>query len=936
MYPRFLITAVVLLLVFSASSWAGQDRADERAKAASALVERGLNYEKNNQWQQAIEAYSEALELYRAIGDRSWQATLLNNLGYVYDSIGEKGRALAYYQQSLALFSALQDARGEVNLFNNIGTIYDSMGEKRKALTYYEKVAAYARATGDGFIEAVTAINSGFAHKSLNDYQQALDNYNRALELFQALKNRAGEATARLNIGAVYNELGDRERALELFNKALTIFKAEGDRASEASALNNIALVYDYRGQPQEAIDYYTAALKIFREVGSRDGEATALTNIAGLLHLVGNYQSSLEHLEQALKIKQALRDRRDEALIFIAIARNLISLDKTEDALEPIYKARKLFQAIGDRRGEATALYAFARVGLAKGELADARNLIKEAVAIIESLRANVANIATRTAFVANTQDYYKLYIEILMASHRAAPGENYDAAALEVSERARARGLLDLLNEANAIIGEGVDPSLAARERELQESIAALTEYQIRLVNSKSSEEQAKAVDDELRALLSAQSELKAQIRKSSPRYAALTQPSPVTINELRRQILDDDTCLLEYSLGEKQSFLWVVTKTGLKSAVLAGRKEIEAAARSVHQLAATRVSIERDLTFPAEKRDAVEEQYERAARELSRLILSAALPHLKARRMIIVSEGALQFVPFAALPRPGTAEDTPLIVNYEIVHLPSASTLALLRAEKRAPAAKTLAVVADPVFSADDNRVKASAHNRVPEKADVRGLQLALSQKKADQAGADDDNLTIARLTGTRREAQKILAFVPPAMRKSATDFGANRALITSGELADYRIVHFATHGFLNTVRPELSGLILSLVDAQGRPQNGFVTVPDIFNLKLSAELVALSACQTGLGAEIRGEGLSGLSRGFLYAGAKRVVVSLWNVNDAATAELMVRFYEKMLVEKLAPAAALRAAQLSMWRQKRWRHPYYWAAFQLQGDW
>ena len=182
----------------------------------------------------------------------------------------------------------------------------------------------------------------------------------------------------------------------------------------------------------------------------------------------------------------------------------------------------------------------------------------------------------------------------------------------------------------------------------------------------------------------------------------------------------------------------------------------------------------------------------------------------------------------------------------------------------------------------------------------------------------------------------EADRILAVAPAGSNLRAVDFRANRSIATSGELSNYRYVHFATHGYLDTSRAGLSAIVLSLVDEQGKPQDGFLRTHDIYNLKLPAELVVLSACETGLGKDVKGEGLEGLMRGFMYAGARRVVVSLWNVNDKATAGLMQQLYVGMLKNKKTPAAALRAAQIEMLKVKQWQSPYYWAAFVMQGEW
>jgi CHAT domain-containing protein len=357
--------------------------------------------------------------------------------------------------------------------------------------------------------------------------------------------------------------------------------------------------------------------------------------------------------------------------------------------------------------------------------------------------------------------------------------------------------------------------------------------------------------------------------------------------------------------------------------------------------------------DAKYQARVKEA-EESYWTKAAELSRMLLGPVASQLGKKRLAIVADGALQYIPFAALPAPSPengegrnseAEPQPLFVEHEIVSLPSASTLATLRRETagRKPAEKSLAVLADPVFTDDDTRVrrdvgKAIAQRKTrsadPDEADIGFLQMTRSGRETGVVGAESG---FGRLISTRREATAISALVPERERMQALDFEASRTTALRPELGEYRIVHFATHGLLNNIHPELSGIVLSLVDKDGRQQDGFLRLQDIYNLKLSAELVVLSACQTGLGKEIKGEGLVGLTRGFMYAGAPRIVASLWKVDDQATSELMKRFYQGMLgPERLSAAGALRQAQLSIWKQKQWREPYYWAAFVLQGEW
>jgi CHAT domain-containing protein len=284
--------------------------------------------------------------------------------------------------------------------------------------------------------------------------------------------------------------------------------------------------------------------------------------------------------------------------------------------------------------------------------------------------------------------------------------------------------------------------------------------------------------------------------------------------------------------------------------------------------------------------------------------------------------------------------TGDVSPLIVDHEIISSPSASVLALLRHEfaKRRPAPKTIAVIADPVYTAEDPRVESgrAQTKAVPSYHSVPFLGQGAATRDIDRSANETGLGAFRRLRFSREEADAITALVPARTELKALDFDASRETATSDELSEYRILHFSTHGLLNSQHPELSGLVFSLLDEQGRPKDGFLRVQDIFNMKLNADLVVLSACQTALGKQIRGEGLVGLTRGFMYAGSPRVVASLWKVDDRATSELMKLFYRAMLLDGLRPAAALRAAQTSLSRQKGWEAPYYWAAFTLQGEW
>jgi CHAT domain-containing protein/predicted negative regulator of RcsB-dependent stress response len=922
---------------------------------AETLNNIGFVYRALGETQKAMEKFNESLPIRRAVGDRSGEADSLNNIGFAYRELGEMQKALDKYNEALLIKRAVGDRHGEAQLLNNIGIIYDSSGEKQKALGKYNEALSIIKATGGGRLEAVMLTNIGTIHYSLGQIQKALEKYNEALPIWRAAGDRKGETDTLHNIGSVYWSIGEMQKALEKYNEALPISRAISDRRGEANTLNNIGSVYRSLGEMQKALEKFSEALLISRAVSYRVIEAGILNNIGSVYRSLGEMQKALEKYNEALPIGRAIGDPITEATTLHGIGLVYDSLEEVQKAVEKYNEALSIRRTASDRRGEAATLLSIARVEQKRGNLTQARQSVEQAIGIIESVRANIGSRDLRASFFASSKDYYETYIDILSQMHKQNPAASFDGLALAVSERARARSLLELLTEARADIRQGVDSTLLERERSLRQRLATKAAAQANLLNRKHTPAQAEATAKEIASIIAEYEELEAQIRAGSPRYAALIQPQPLTLSEIQQQVLDRETLLLEYSLGEDASYLFLASQTSISSHQLPKRAEIEAAARGVYEL----------LTAPqprageteTKRQDRIREartNYWPEAAALSRMLLGPVASQLGKKRLVIVADGALQYLPFAALPVPSPVNDKPrnsgadpqlLIGSHEIVSLPSASTLATLRRETagRKPAEKWLAVLADPVFADDDERVKLLAKKTGVERKtgvadsgekEIASLQMSRSGR---ETGVIDRGARFGRLLSTRLEATAISALVPARERKQALDFEASRATALSPDLGEYRIVHFATHGLLNNIHPELSGIVLSLVDEEGEQQDGFLRLQDIYNMKLPAELVVLSACQTGLGKEIKGEGLIGLTRGFMYAGTPRIVASLWKVDDLATSELMKRFYQGLLgPERLRPAGALRQAQLSIWKEKRWRAPFYWAAFVLQGEW
>jgi len=599
----------------------------------------------------------------------------------------------------------------------------------------------------------------------------------------------------------------------------------------------------------------------------------------------------------------------------------------------------------VQDRSEEVESLYHLGRVAQARGQLDEALTDADAARQLIESLRMGASGPALRAAYFASVRKHYELYTALLM--QKAQQGKAFSALAFQASESARARTLLDLLAEMKAEIRQGVDAELLSRERSLEQSLSAKGQYLIRLLGDASEAKASQELQEEMRRLSAEYNRVQARIRTQSPLYAALKQPQPLSLDEVQRQLPDDGTVLLEYFLGEEKSYLWAVTARGFTAHELPPRAQLETLAREAYRLLTLRQSTS-DLSFAEQQAKTAEadRQYWQCAGTLSELLLGPVAAQLTGQRLLVVADGALHYLPFDALPlpsalqaQPSASQDqvkdfAPLLLRYEIVNLPSASTLAGLRraAIPAKPVPRGIIVLADPVFALDDPRVKNSSL-LAARASNQREINPDLRNMLRNAAGINGGGFP--RLPGTRQEAEQIIAYAPSGQGRLVTDFAANRALAISEAIQLYQIVHFATHGVISAEQPQLSGLVLSLVNPQGGFENGFLQLHDIYNLQLSAELVTLSACDTGLGKEVNGEGLVGLTQGFMYAGAQRLVTSLWKVDDQATGQLMQEFYRELLVEQKPPAAALRAAKLSMRRQNRWQSPFYWGAFTFQGD-
>ncbi|HKQ75530.1 MAG TPA: CHAT domain-containing tetratricopeptide repeat protein [Blastocatellia bacterium] len=869
-------------------------------------------------------------------------------------TLKQRRQAIANYERALALWRELGEGQEELGMLQALGNQYSQLGELQTALNYNNQAIQIAQSLGDRYQEANLLVGLGGLYKDSGNYQKALDKYSQAKQIFASSSSGFGEALAIEAIGAIYLLLGDPQRAIDNFTLALPTFSSIGVKSRECNALNNLGAAHRKLGELIKALEYHNRALAIAREAGDAMSEARTIGYKGDVYYAMGQMRRAFDCYDSELKACKVMGAATCVAETLRSIGVVALSMGDRKNGLNLLNQALNQSRLNGQRQLEAVTLLQLARANYNSGDLFEALRQVEQSLEIAESMRADLVARDFRESFFNPVLRIISLQINILMALHEREPAAGYDALALQASERARARSLLEHLVESNAEIRQGVDPKLLERERALQRQLNAKAAARANASKNKGVEELAAALDKEIAELTAQYREVETQIRVSSPRYAALTQPEPVTVAEIQRDLLDQDTVLLEFSLTGRQGWLWAVTRDTLISYNLPNPTRIDAASRRIHELLTARqpkkgLTASQRETLIAEADVEFRSVAARMSRNLLLPIASKLRQEWKGKRLAIVASGALEYVPFAALPNPSASNYQPFIADHEVVNLPSASALALIRRQtsSRGAEMKTLAMLADPVFDAKDPRLvmlrkqkpgASGAGGRV-RSADASSYSSAIGPKQRRSApnfGASALRDGFSRLPFSREEADTIAKFVPKNSLLKATDFQANRATAVGAELSHYRIIHFATHGLLNSESPLLSGLVLSLVDKNGKPQDGFLRMHEIYNLQIPADLVVLSACQTALGKEIKGEGLVGLTRGFMHAGADRVVASLWQVDDRATAELMKRFYSGMLLEGMRPAAALRAAQIEIMKQKRWASPFFWAAFTLQGEW
>lgn len=934
------------------------------------------------QRQEALQEYQTSAEEKRQANDLLGAAQDLNLAGRLQLKLNKPNDALNTFQDSLTLSEQVGNSIAKVDALNGFGAAHIHLGKHPDALPFVQQAISISeqnsRGRAEGLLllsecqnttnhsQAVTTANEALAlwqsiddkpwiirsHLTIGLYhlaQNSLEDATQSYETARTQSHEAGltnmEADALIYLGFIEFRRGAWQNVITFMLDAGPLFDAESEPFKMTQVTSAIADAYIESGLPesgiskhQEALEYikktnnalavtktkwnvgraqlysghYDDALTTFNEALA---EATAVNHpvVKAMCHdfLGQTYaeknepQTALTHFEQALPLYTQTGNTMEAARTQAFIGQVNEALGNQAQALQSYQKALETFDASADRVNQSATLYALGRLEMKTGNSESAEKHLQMSIEATENMRRMSSSRDLTAAFSATVHDRYEQYIQCLMRDHRNPAAMSRVIRAFETSESARARSLAEMLRENDTKLLSSVDPDLSKQERSLRQSLRVKEDERVFLLRRKYEKQDLDKLDGELTRLNTDYKNVLATINQRYPAFEQLTQPQNWDLQRIQKEVIgDDNTLLLEFLLGPQKSYVWAVTRTGITSHELPPEDVITEAVKEVYTLL-------REVPKPEMKNN-----LDQATQALAQMILSPVADQLQKQQIIIAADGALNYIPFQILPLAANAD--PWVAQREIVNVPSASVLGELREEasRRGKREKVLAAFGNPEFGGPISK----------EQVTTRGIEI-----KDDVV----DLAKLGRLFYSGQEVANLREVASAEQTFAATEKDATRDKLLSMDFSQFAIVHFATHGFLRPKQPEESGLLLSTINRQDQPVNGFVGLQDVYSLRAPVDLVVLSACQTGLGKDIRGEGLIGLTRGFMYAGATSVVASLWKVEDEATAELMKVFYTEMLKYGKTPAEALRLAQNSIRQQPRWSSPHYWAGFTLQGE-
>lgn len=941
-------------------------------EASVALVRQGEIRTYRGSYRPALTAYRTALQLLSNQAPVQRRIDILNSMARLALSYTEVREATQDSDTAYKLSQSSSDEDGLGRALTDLAEEASIQLNETQARSDLEQAQMIWSKVADRGAEATTMTVSAFVRAKASDYAGALEDLTSSLRIARSLNNKFEEATNLANIGNNYVHMNELNLARSSYSDALAILESIGCTYLQALVLDDYGYYLDNIGDPS-SYQFYLRAGRLAKESGDILLSATVFSDLShallsqkkpalALQYGLGERQIGIS-LHDGLLEGQALRDAGEAYLAsgkanlalncFLAAlepgklprnstvrasarietGRALETLGRSSDALGAYQEAAALSHSLGAARVEADARFHIAQLESRLGRLDSALPEIENSVALVEALRARVSPDDSRVSWFASFHAIYTLFIDVLMQTSLRTPGSDLARRAFQIAEQSKARSFVELLHQAG--VSKGNVPDLSREDANVRRLLAEKTDEASQLLLGSADPDEIRKVAAEISDLHDRAARLESSIQSQDADYFQM-QIDPLDVDQVQA-LLGQEDIVLEYALGGSRSYLWAISRNGFSSYELPPADQIEPLVRRFRQAILSPYSPGQRGQREARAVRPMEGELP-LARALGSMLLAPVEGLSGFKHVVIVADGVLQYLPFTALTTESLHPDTSGAAGWfcnlhEVVSLPSMTALSVLRKRSRQNVAPTrgLLVFADPVFERDDPRVDAVAAGR---RADV-SIRTLKQDENSGGPGAQAYT-DLPRLPGTRQEAESIAAEAQAADSEILLGFEANRDRAISPEAGDYAILHFATHSLFDDEHPENSAVVLSEFRKDGSPVNGSLELKDVYGLRLSANLVVLSACETALGKDIQGEGIVGLTRGFLFAGAPHVVATLWRVDDEASSEFMKWFYKGIFQQHLSPADALHEAQMKVKEQPRWSSPYYWSAFVLEGDW
>lgn len=858
---------------------------------------------RRSEYDQSIDYFLQALAIAREIGNKDLTQIILSNLSPVYWVKRDFDKAMETSEEAEKIAEELGDEESVAIILGNRAIIYGERGDYVRELNVKLRALAMFQKTGNQQHEANCYQNLGGSYIAIGNYGKAQDAYQKSLDLAEKIGDKPLMGVVLTNMAELHLEMGSYDIASDDAQRSLKVMREVGEQREVASALEMLGMIYTATGD-------YSAALKTFKEVLSMGEDLKDQSKIAsskyqiGVIHSkLGNYDQALSNYAKALSLWESAEIKPQIGKCYMMIGSAHYSKKEMAQASDAIAKSIELLKETGSQDLLWRAYYEKSLIERDSGNIAEAIPLMKQAVDVLDQVRAQVFLPEQKWMFLEDRLDVYEDLVRLLINSQNIAEAFDY-------AQKSKARAFLDLLSEAHIDPQQNLSNENYEQKKRLQAETMSLNqsikdEYENEKLNRNAIvklQRERNRLDDEYQNLM-------LKIRQENPRYAGLQYPEPLKLADAQK-LIDKDSVLMEYFVGKKESVCFVVTSGDSKAFSLPNEKNLNEQIRLLNE------AIQKpDPVW--ETTGGMYRQYASTAQLLYKKLLEPAGTSLQRKRIIIAPDGMLGYLPFESLLTSGGdfkqidfSRLSYVGLKYEIQYVPSISVLAAIeqnRVSNIADHRKAFIAFADPL-------------SQLGLPKNISGFDRSLR----------DGSTSLEQLPYAKAEVEEISKLYPKAsttllIGKDATEENAKQL-----DLQDYRIVHFASHGLIDEEHPQFSSLILN----SGGKEDGYLTMREVFDLKLNADLVVLSACKSGLGQRIRGEGVTGLSRSFFGAGASSVLVSLWNVYDRSTSDFMSSFYDQMEESKLNKTAALKAARRKMILSKKYSHPYYWSPFILIG--